>query len=194
MTIVRCNCRNLLNSLAMHRAGFHWIRKGNLITKKQGALLFCSGCLFHTALLLKQRLEVLRHLRLVLCDIPHTLLENLRFEMFFKFFKFVELSDSSAAQLLVFTYCDKPAMYHPSPLLLCANANATFPRFKRNPSNASIPIWLRTRTYYHLASARIERCNFGEWFQILRRKKTISFGYYLLDIPWTFYSLIFLMK
>ena len=29
-------------------------------------------------------------------------------------------------------------MYHPSPLLLCANANATFPRFKRNPSNASI--------------------------------------------------------
>ena len=72
-----------------------------------------------------------------------TSLENLRFEMFFKFFKFVELSDSSAAQLLVFTYCDKPAMYHhPSPLLLCANANATFPRFKRNPSNASIPIWL----------------------------------------------------
>ena len=36
-----------------------------------------------------------------------------RFEMFFKFFKFVELSDSSAAQLLVFTYCDKPAIRWP---------------------------------------------------------------------------------
>ena len=105
-----------------------------------------------------------------------TSLENLRFE------SSSNLWSCQTAQLLVFTYCDKPAMYHLSPLLLCANANATFPRFKRNPSNASIPIWLRTRTYYHLASARIERCNFGEWFQILRRKKTISFGYYLLDI------------
>ena len=36
-------------------------------------------------------------------------LENFRFEMYFKFFQFVELSDSSAAQLLVSTYCDKPA-------------------------------------------------------------------------------------
>ena len=60
-------------------------------------------------------------------DPDQTSLENLRFEMFFKFFKFVELLDSSAAQLLVFTYCDKPAMYHPSPLLLCANVKRNFP-------------------------------------------------------------------